>query len=102
MAEHTTSDPLASKAVEFQATAEAYYSIAVEKVKDVRYVAGFVSIAQLAFTDGNVTGCQAVENSSVLLISTYFNVVQLVFCYMCVLPMLVTSCQEYNDILFCF
>lgn len=37
MAEHTTtsSDQLASKAVDFQATAEAYYSIAVEKVKDV-------------------------------------------------------------------
>lgn len=50
MAEHTTSDQLASKAVDFQATAEAYYSIAVEKVKDVRYVAGFVSISQLAFT----------------------------------------------------
>lgn len=48
MAEHTASDQLASKAVDFQTTAEAYYSIAVEKVKDVRYVAGFVSISQLA------------------------------------------------------
>lgn len=35
MAEHPASDPLASKAVDFQATAEAYYSVAVEKVKDV-------------------------------------------------------------------
>ncbi|XP_070835950.1 cTAGE family member 5 isoform X1 [Chaetodon trifascialis] len=35
MADHATSDQLASKAVDFQATAEAYYSIAVEKVKDV-------------------------------------------------------------------
>uniref|UniRef100_A0A671XAL0 MIA SH3 domain ER export factor 2 n=1 Tax=Sparus aurata TaxID=8175 RepID=A0A671XAL0_SPAAU len=35
MAEQTTSDQLASKAVDIQATAEAYYSIAVEKVKDV-------------------------------------------------------------------
>lgn len=50
MAEHTTSDQLGNKAVDFQATAEAYYSIAVEKVKDVRYVAGFVSISRLAFT----------------------------------------------------
>lgn len=45
MAEHTTSDQLANKAVDFQAAAESYYSIAVEKVKDVRYVAGFVSIS---------------------------------------------------------
>jgi len=44
MAEHTASVLLAGKAVDFQATAEAYYGIAVEKVKDVRYVAGFVSI----------------------------------------------------------
>lgn len=46
------SDQLASRAVDFQTTAEAYYSIAVEKVKDVRCVAGFVSISQqtLAFT----------------------------------------------------
>lgn len=43
MAEHTTSDQLANK--DFQAAAESYYSIAVEKVKDVRYVAGFVSIS---------------------------------------------------------
>uniref|UniRef100_A0A672ZA45 MIA SH3 domain ER export factor 2 n=1 Tax=Sphaeramia orbicularis TaxID=375764 RepID=A0A672ZA45_9TELE len=35
MAEHPASDHLASKAADFQATAEAYYSIAVEKVKDV-------------------------------------------------------------------
>ncbi|TNN58642.1 cTAGE family member 5 [Liparis tanakae] len=35
MAEHTASDLSAGKAVDFQATAEAYYSIAVEKVKDV-------------------------------------------------------------------
>lgn len=35
MAEHPASDQLASKAVDFQSTAEAYYSIAVEKVKDV-------------------------------------------------------------------
>lgn len=45
MGEHTTSDRLTTKAADFQATAEAYYSIAVEKVKDVRYVAGFVSIS---------------------------------------------------------
>lgn len=50
MAEHTTSDQLANKAVDFQATAEAYYSIAVEKVKDVRYVAALVSISRLAST----------------------------------------------------
>lgn len=50
MAEQTTSNQLASKAVDIQSTAEAYYSIAVEKVKDVRYVAGFISISQLAFT----------------------------------------------------
>uniref|UniRef100_UPI003AAD844F cTAGE family member 5 isoform X1 n=1 Tax=Centroberyx gerrardi TaxID=166262 RepID=UPI003AAD844F len=35
MAEHLASEKLASKADDFQATAEAYYSIAVEKVKDV-------------------------------------------------------------------
>ncbi|XP_029349388.1 cTAGE family member 5 isoform X2 [Echeneis naucrates] len=35
MAEHPGSAQLASKAVDFQTTAEAYYSIAVEKVKDV-------------------------------------------------------------------
>lgn len=35
MTEQLTSDRLASKAADFQATAEAYYSIAVEKVKDV-------------------------------------------------------------------
>ncbi|XP_039641696.1 melanoma inhibitory activity protein 2 isoform X5 [Perca fluviatilis] len=35
MAEHTASDQSASKVVDFQATVEAYYSIAVEKVKDV-------------------------------------------------------------------
>uniref|UniRef100_UPI0037E8496A cTAGE family member 5 isoform X2 n=1 Tax=Semicossyphus pulcher TaxID=241346 RepID=UPI0037E8496A len=35
MAEHTASEQLASKAGDFQETAEAYYSIAVEKVKDV-------------------------------------------------------------------
>lgn len=35
MAEHTASEQLASRAVDFQAAAEAYYSIAVEKVKDV-------------------------------------------------------------------
>ncbi|TKS65501.1 cTAGE family member 5 [Collichthys lucidus] len=40
MADPTTSDQLTGKAVDFQTTAEAYYSIAVEKVKDVRYVAG--------------------------------------------------------------
>lgn len=50
MAAHSASEQLANKAVDFQATAEAYYSIAVEKVKDVRYVAGFVSISLLAFT----------------------------------------------------
>lgn len=52
MAEHPTTDQLTNKAVDFQATAEAYYSIAVEKVKDVRYVAGFVSIFLLALTAG--------------------------------------------------
>ncbi|XP_074517841.1 cTAGE family member 5 [Sebastes fasciatus] len=35
MEEHTASDPLASKAVDFQTTAAVYYSIAVERVKDV-------------------------------------------------------------------
>lgn len=35
MAEYTTIDPLTSKAVDFQTAAEAYYSIALEKVKDV-------------------------------------------------------------------
>lgn len=45
MEESTASDRLAIKAVDFQTTAEAYYSIAVEKVKDVRYVAGFLSIS---------------------------------------------------------
>ena len=50
MGEHTASDQLAGKAVDFQETAEAYYSIAVEKVKDVRYVAGFVSMSSLALT----------------------------------------------------
>ena len=50
MAEHPASDQLASETVDFQATAEAYYSIAVEKVKDVRYVSGFVSISRLAST----------------------------------------------------
>lgn len=35
MAENPASDQLAIKAADFQATAEAYYSIAVEKVKDV-------------------------------------------------------------------
>lgn len=44
MEEPPSTDQLASTALEFQATAEAYYTIAVEKVKDVRYVAGFVSI----------------------------------------------------------
>lgn len=38
MAEHTESDPSVNTAVDFQATAEAYYSIAVEKVKDVRCI----------------------------------------------------------------
>lgn len=45
MEDSTASDQLASKAVDFQTAAEAYYSIAVEKVKDVGYVAGFVSIS---------------------------------------------------------
>lgn len=45
MAEHWTSDHLTRKVVDFQAKAEGYYSVAVEKVKDVRYVAGFVSIS---------------------------------------------------------
>lgn len=36
MAESTASGQLASTAADFQAAAEAYYSIAVEKVKDVR------------------------------------------------------------------
>lgn len=40
MAEHPATDQLTSKALEFQATAEAYYSIAVEKVKDVRTLCG--------------------------------------------------------------
>ncbi|KAK2826342.1 hypothetical protein Q5P01_020556 [Channa striata] len=35
MAEHPATDQLTSEGVDFQATAEAYYSIAVEKVKDV-------------------------------------------------------------------
>lgn len=35
MAEYTTSLPPAGEAAGFQATAGAYYSIAVEKVKDV-------------------------------------------------------------------
>lgn len=48
MGEYTASERLATKAVDFQAAAEAYYSIAVEKVKDVRYVAGYVSITRLA------------------------------------------------------
>lgn len=48
MAESTASGELANRAADFQAAAEAYYSIAVEKVKDVRYVAGHVSIARLA------------------------------------------------------
>lgn len=48
MAENPASDQLGIKAADFQETAEAYYSIAVEKVKDVRYVSGFVSNSQLA------------------------------------------------------
>lgn len=44
------SEQLVSKAADFQAAAEAYYSVAVEKVKDVGYVAGFVSISPLALT----------------------------------------------------
>lgn len=36
MAEH----PATGQAVDFQATVEAYYSVAVEKVKDVGCVAG--------------------------------------------------------------
>lgn len=40
MAEYTAGERLATKAVDFQAAAEAYYSIAVEKVKDVRDAAG--------------------------------------------------------------
>lgn len=35
MAEYTTRLTPAGEAADFQATAEAYYSIAVEKVKDV-------------------------------------------------------------------
>ena len=50
MAEHPASEQFPGEAVDFQTAAEAYYTIAVEKVKDVRYVAGFVSISQLAFT----------------------------------------------------
>lgn len=48
MEESTASGQLASTAADFQAAAETYYSIAVEKVKDVRYVAGRVSITRLA------------------------------------------------------
>lgn len=48
MEESTASGQLASTAAEFQAAAETYYSIAVEKVKDVRYVSGHVSITRLA------------------------------------------------------
>lgn len=45
MAEHPATDQLASKGFDFQATAEAYYSTAVEKVKDVSYVMWQVSLA---------------------------------------------------------
>lgn len=47
MADNPASEHLSSKAAEFQATAEAFYTIAVEKVKDVRSskVPGFVSIS---------------------------------------------------------
>lgn len=48
MEESTASGQLASTTVDFQTAAETYYSIAVERVKDVRYVAGHVSIARLA------------------------------------------------------
>lgn len=41
-------NPASDQSGDFQETAEAYYSIAVEKVKDVRYVSGFVSNSQLA------------------------------------------------------
>lgn len=47
MEELTASGQLANTAADFQAAAEAYYSIAVEKVKDVRYVADHVSITRL-------------------------------------------------------
>lgn len=43
MADRPTSEQFSNSGADFQATAEAYYSIAVEKVKDVRCVAGFVS-----------------------------------------------------------
>lgn len=67
MAEYTASDRLATKAVDFQAAAEAYYSIAVEKVKDVRYVAGYVSITRLAPHNWQkAAGCQAIKNTSLL------------------------------------
>lgn len=48
MEESTASGQLASATADFQTAAEIYYSIAVEKVKDVRYVAGHVSITRLA------------------------------------------------------
>lgn len=48
MEESTASGKLASTTADFQTAAEAYYSIAVEKVKDVRYVAAHVSITRLA------------------------------------------------------
>lgn len=48
MEESTASGQLASTTADFQTAAETYYSIAVEKVKDVRYVAGHVSITRLA------------------------------------------------------
>lgn len=48
MEESTASGQLASTAADFQAAAGVYYSLAVEKVKDVRYVAGHVSITRLA------------------------------------------------------
>lgn len=53
MEESKTSGQLASTAADFQAAAEAYYSIAVGKVKDVRYVAGHVSIIRLARLTGS-------------------------------------------------
>lgn len=103
MAEPTTSDQLAGKAVDFQATAEAYYSIAVEKVKDVRYVAGCVSIPLLAFTDDrrNVADCRAVKNTPVLLLSPSLGFLQLMLDSIRLLSVPLTSCQDYIEILCC-
>lgn len=93
MEDSTASEQLASKAVDFQTTAEAYYSIAVEKVKDVGYVAGFVSISSLAVT-ADIT--QRIIKSKILFLvitEVTFYSLQPMFVYVCGLSGLLTSCH---------